>query len=481
MESLQTKKIVETMFRSEDGNPFCLTDGQVAIFDLIWKKQRPRACVITPTRYGKTSVLAMAALLRAATLGERWCIVSSSFRKSRIMMGYILRHCLENPYFRNKLELDKNETLDRLQSERSKTRLTFRTAKKGAKGEIFLLSAEGHKIVGRGEGLIGHGAPHIILDESALIDDETYAQVKRMLGDDPAGGTLVEVSNPWRRNHFFRAWNDSAYHKIFIDWQQAVREGRFAKSYIDEMSKESLFSILYRCEFPDEDAIDEEGWSRLLTHDDVNRAKRSDIDGFGTPRIGVDVAHGGNCWNVWTLRYQNIAFILRKDKEKNLMSVVGRTLELAETYNVLLPHVTVDGTGIGAGVVDRCHEQKINVSAFIGGEKAQDEGKFFNRRAEAYWRLREWILAGGNLSDDSDFDELADIYYKVHSDKRIVIMSKENMAKRGIESPDIADSLSQSFSIVSAERPTVRMTSEAKELLEYRRTQKKRATILEKI
>lgn len=342
---------------------------------------------------------------------------------------------------------------------------------------VFNLSVEGNENY-FANGVLVHNSPNVILDESSLIDDYTYATVKRMLMDAKGGDScLIEIGNPfYRGNHFERIGRDPEYKKIFIDWRQAVAEGRFTEKDIEEAKREALFDILYECKFPDQDAMDDEGWSALLVEDDLKKAKERgrDLNGFGEPRLGVDVSRGGACWNAWIVKYSNIAFIRRKDHEKNTMSVAGRTEEIREELKIKAPFVFIDSIGVGAGVVDRLHEQKIGVSAFVGGEKAQNEQRYYNRRAEAYWRLREWVLAGGALSDDEEWDELLDIRYKVASDRRILIMSKDEMAKRGIQSPDCADGLSLCFGTVDFERPTVRMTAEAKELLDMRSQEKNR-------
>jgi hypothetical protein len=63
-----------------------------------------------------------------------------------------------------------------------------------------------------------------------------------------------------------------------------------------------------------------------------------------------------------------------------------------------------------------------------------------------YWRLRDWILGGGKLTRDEDWLELNRIKYKVVDNRgKIQIMSKEQMLKQGIDSPDVADALSLTF------------------------------------
>ena len=75
-----------------------------------------------------------------------------------------------------------------------------------------------------------------------------------------------------------------------------------------------------------------------------------------------------------------------------------------------------------------------------------DKTKFVNKRAEMYWRTREWILRGGKLERHEDWAQLTQVKYKVaDSSGKLKIMSKEEMLRDGIDSPDVADSLMLTF------------------------------------
>jgi hypothetical protein len=70
-----------------------------------------------------------------------------------------------------------------------------------------------------------------------------------------------------------------------------------------------------------------------------------------------------------------------------------------------------------------------------------------------YWRLRQWILKGGKLlRTEEDLDntwyQLTKIKYRQSIERmrgRCQIMSKEDMLKDGVESPDVADALMMTF------------------------------------
>jgi len=394
---------------------------------------------MTTTQYGKSFVVAMATLVRAATYPEKWAIISSSQPKAMIIMKYIIEMCHENPEFREQLELEEKQK-DRLKREVSKTRITF---KRG--GEIFVLSADSRNKQAAGESLMGFGCANIVLDESSLIDDDIYAKIKRMLGGHE-DNFILEIGNPFHRNHFLRSYHNDDYHKVFVDWQRAVKEGRLQKEFVEEMRKEAFFDVLYECKFPKEEDVDIDGWSILLTEDDVTNAFRTeDPNSYGTPRLGVDIARSGGNFNVWVLRTNNFAQILGKSTTNNLMDVIGTTKDLASRYNITEENIFIDATGIGAGVYDRFRETGWNVRGINMAESAVNRDKYINIRAEAFFRLREWIKKGGTLKKDSDFLQLNDLKYKMRSNGKLKIIDKDTLRRNGIPSPDVADALMLTF------------------------------------
>lgn len=277
-----------------------------------------------------------------------------------------------------------------------------------------------------------------------MIDDDIYAIAKRMIGGH-RDNFLLEIGNPFRRNHFLKAWQSDNYNKIKIDWKQGVKEGRFSESFIEEMRKEAFFKVLYECEFPELGEIDESGWSVLLIDKEIEQATYKNLEVIrGEKKLGVDIGRGGN-YTVFVLRTDNYAKILEKNRDPDLMAQVGRIKRIIENENISAENVFIDDVGVGGGVTDRLKEQKYKVNAVKEGEKAQESEKFVNVRAEAYWELRKWILGGGALERNEDWYQLCEIRYKEDSSSRLKIESKEEMRKRGGDSPDVADALMLSF------------------------------------
>ena len=69
--------------------------------------------------------------------------------------------------------------------------------------------------------------------------------------------------------------------------------------------------------------------------------------------------------------------------------------------------------------------------------------KFVNSKAEYYWNLRLMVQAGDllGLTDEKTIGQLTSIKYSHNARGHIEIESKDELRKRGVKSPDRAESL----------------------------------------
>jgi hypothetical protein len=70
-----------------------------------------------------------------------------------------------------------------------------------------------------------------------------------------------------------------------------------------------------------------------------------------------------------------------------------------------------------------------------------------NKRAEMWGEMREWLADGPVDIPDTDLlqADLCNLQYSFDSKGRYVLEKKEDAAKRGVKSPDQADSLALTF------------------------------------
>ena len=182
--------------------------------------------------------------------------------------------------------------------------------------------------------------------------------------------------------------------------------------------------------------------------------------------MGVDVARFGDDRSVIVLRRgrdaRSVSWI--KLTGADTMTVAAKVAEIAQQYRP--DAIFIDGGGPGGGVVDRLRQLQHSVFDVQFGGKAdhshigQDGAIVYaNKRAEMWGAMRAW-LAGGMIPDDREL--LADLtgveygYALREGRDAIILEKKEDMKKRGLASPDLADALALTFAYpVAAQRSSL--------------------------
>lgn len=467
-ERIIAKELCRLFFKNDDGNPFDLTDGQADIFNTILLRRFKRNEIITPTQYGKSEVLSMALDLRSITFHEPWTIIAGQQKKTDIIMGKAISHLFDHPSLERQIDPLSVPKMERLKHERSQERITWLDG-----GEIKALTASAQNRRRVKEVITGQGARNIVEDEASLIPDDLQAMIMRMLGGFP-DSFLLKIGNPFYRNHFFRTWNSDRYHKIFIDYKQALAEGRFTEDFIDEMRSEPFFDVLYECKFPESDDLITNGFRKLILdklledsfiteeqyRNDYCTVEKKDKDGNviekvpeGSAKIGVDVAGSGHDRSMYVIRYPKVMRILEENKISDTMQQVPIVENYMDRYNVSDDDTAIDIGGLGQGIGDRLYERERFVNKVMFGSSAPEgeKDRYLNMRAYMYYQLFQWLKNGGKIVRDDRFYELLVINYKENSEKKFQIQQKEELKKLmkdlGIEvtSPDTADAAALTF------------------------------------
>lgn len=177
------------------------------------------------------------------------------------------------------------------------------------------------------------------------------------------------------------------------------------------------------------------------------RAAQDDIDLSGRVlqdkgQFGWDVARFGSNK---TVGYRNRGGLIRlifESAKTATTETAGQVSKYATKHQGGVPSV-IDADGIGGGVVDILNENRVRgIVPFHGGAKPNDPTRFVNRRAEVYWLFKEAIEQGEidlSREDDQLASQLGSIKWKLDSKGRVRLETKEEMAKRGLPSPDHAD------------------------------------------
>jgi len=180
----------------------------------------------------------------------------------------------------------------------------------------------------------------------------------------------------------------------------------------------------------------------------VQRARNTEIDdAVGAILMGVDVARYGDDATAICLRIGRKLVWIKRYHKKSTMEVVGLIVTLMREFNP--KRVFVDVVGVGAGVVDRLREMGLGgrVVAVNSAERPLDADRYYNKRAEMWGEMKDWLMDGPVDIPDSDSlqADLCSLQYTFDSKGRYVLEKKEDARKRGVKSPDEADCLALTF------------------------------------
>lgn len=177
--------------------------------------------------------------------------------------------------------------------------------------------------------------------------------------------------------------------------------------------------------------------------------------------MGVDVARTGNNRSVITIRQGQVMFRPKVFRNLTTTELVGQVAMVANEQKPI--QIFPDANGIGAGVADRLIQLGYPVVPVMAGGAATKADRYGNKRAECWFEMSEWIKRGAAIPNDPALiSELIAPTYHFDAKNRILIESKDDLEKRGVESPDIADSLSLTFAFPVPHKDITRKLARAR-------------------
>lgn len=168
---------------------------------------------------------------------------------------------------------------------------------------------------------------------------------------------------------------------------------------------------------------------------------------------GVDVSDGGSAWNVVRFRRGADARSIppiRIPGEKvrgDRGPFLAKLAEVLQTdYSGHKVAMMFVDSAFGAPYVERLQVMGFrNVVEVRFGSESLDHHQA-NLRAHMWHRLKEWLPTGAIDPKDTKLEiDLTGPGYHINKQDKLVIESKEDMAKRGLDSPDDGDALALTF------------------------------------
>lgn len=351
-------------------------------------------------------------------------------------------------------------------------------------GSSYAVGTAGNKSVGRSQTIqVFHGSevaywPHA---------EEHAKGILQAVPNEEGTEIILESTANGIGNYFYNMWmaacsGQSDFQAIFIPWYWQPEYKAFEidgdilpltdeeQELLDEhaekgLTREHLFwrrkkllefgndfetsRELFNVEYPMTalDAFRNPVTDRFIKATLVMRARKNKIESQSPLVIGVDPAISDNDRTAIIRRRGRLAYKLETHFRLNTMEIAGLVKRIIEAEHP--SKVCIDCIGIGAGVVDRLHEMGYDIVEGVNvARQADDKDKFRNLRAELWHEMRDWLMQESAVQiPDSDelLGDLTSLGYKFDSSGRLLIESKEDLKKRGMKSPDTADSLALTF------------------------------------
>lgn len=290
--------------------------------------------------------------------------------------------------------------------------------------------------------------PWYLFDEASGVPDKIFEVSEGGLTDGEPMRFMF--GNPTKNTGYFRKSFGALRHRFNTN-QIDSRDVRgtnkeLIKTWARDYGEDSdFFRIRVKGQFPRASSL------QFIPTDIIEQAaKREDFKDTNAPIVvGVDVARFGDDASVIYIRQgrDGRKYGYKMYRELDSIQLAGHVAEVIDTHNP--KKVFVDGTGgYGSGVVDQLIASGYGrvVEDIQFGSKAINADIYYNKRAEIYGEMKKW-LEGAIIPDDQMLiDDLSAVQYGFAKENKIQLEKKEDMKKRGLASPDVADALALTFS-----------------------------------
>lgn len=294
------------------------------------------------------------------------------------------------------------------------------------------------------EALQGIHADNVMLvaDEASGVPEAVFEAAAGSMSGHSA--VTILLGNPVRSTGYFYETHNRLKDEWFTLHVNCEKSKRVSKEFVREMAikygeESNAYRVRVLGEFPlsDDDT--------MIPFSVVEQAMNRDIevDEYAPVIYGIDVARFGSDKSALAKKKGNVITEVKKWKGLDLMQLVGAIKNEYESEDSLDRPVSIyiDSIGLGSGVVDRLRELGLPAIGINVSESPAMKNAYVNLRAELWGKMKNWLEQRGCAipKDDDLLAELTAPRYSFNSSGRLRVESKDEMKKRGLSSPDLAD------------------------------------------
>ena len=289
--------------------------------------------------------------------------------------------------------------------------------------------------------------PFYIFDEASAIPEKIFEVREGGLTDGEP--MTFDFGNPTRNSgRFYENMVGRFRHRFsrrFIDSRTVlITNKKLLNQWVEDYGEDSDFvKVRVKGEFPSAGAL------QFIGNDILDPCIMKDVAVSPNDPVvmGVDVARFGDDQSVIVMRTGRDAESKEWHRYRGVdtMTLSSEVARLAQQYQP--DTIFIDGGGVGGGVVDRCRQLAVEVIEINFGAKATMP-QYANMRAQCWGQLKQAITDGMRLPDDADMkSDITSVEYGYNIRNQIQLEKKEDMKKRGLHSPDIADALALTYAM----------------------------------
>jgi phage terminase large subunit len=301
--------------------------------------------------------------------------------------------------------------------------------------------SNGSFITGEAGDNIGRGNRTSIyfIDEAAFLEHPEAADAALS----QTSNCRIYVSTPnGAGNPFYRRAHDGKTKKFIFDWRDDPRKNEAWY----EKQRQTLDPVVLAQEV--DRSYTASVANAFITGEVASAAARkgpADIIASGPILMGIDVARFGDDKSCISLRQGRVLLRQIVFSGQDVVDVAGRAKEEYKAQFGDIAQIAVDTIGIGAGVADILRREFGDIVVDVNSALRMGDGQNYNLRAKMWRDMREWLKMGASIPNDPELvTDLTALQYG-YKGGELLLESKQDAKKRGIKSPDRADSLALTF------------------------------------
>ncbi len=304
----------------------------------------------------------------------------------------------------------------------------------------------------------------LLFDEASQIADKVWEVAEGALTDEDTEILWLVFGNPTENTGRFREcfaggrfahrWSPRQ-----IDSREVpgTNKGEIDKWIADYGEDSDFVRVRVKGQFPrggsmqfiDGDLVDEAANREAVSHLRQPLVMGVDVARFGDDQQVIVFRRGLDARTIPTLKFRGL----------DLVSLSGKVAEQAMLHGAV--GVFIDEGGMGAGVVDMVRKMlpgRLVIGVNFGGKADRytmggDLPLVADKAAEMWAGMRLWLKTGAIEKDPELKAELTGRQYGFDTHNAIRLERKEDMKKRGLSSPDVADGLALTFAYPVADQP----------------------------